>query len=306
MRFVIFVIFAGFLSLDVNAQEGQGCFFNNHVMADAASVVAYQNSTVPFGSQCVSETRTCSNGVLSGSFNYGSCRIDAPVSCLFNGQTIANGQTVITYPKSSVPYGQNCVPEVETCNNGLLSGDNQFASCVVQASPPPVFVPSTKAEKLAYIAFLSCGIHNKSFPKSFCSVQPSLDQILTKVQACTAVAYPDTSLSSAAEFTLEQLLDPHHSSMREKFFSGLWYQPSATDDFETYFGVYSPDILSVLCYGANSKEVLEGFDPTTEYSHACSGGGEGSSCWYWQHDQAAQARWNAVQAIRSQLRKCLN
>src|SRR5688572_22735883 len=38
-----------------------------------ASVTAYQASTVPYGSSCVSQTRSCSNGSLSGSYQYQSC-----------------------------------------------------------------------------------------------------------------------------------------------------------------------------------------------------------------------------------------
>jgi len=42
------------------------------------SIDAYQASSVPNGSTCVSEIRNCSNGNLSGSFVHGSCSVSAP------------------------------------------------------------------------------------------------------------------------------------------------------------------------------------------------------------------------------------
>lgn len=42
------------------------------------SIDAYQASSVPSGSTCVSEIRNCSNGNLSGSFVHGSCSVSAP------------------------------------------------------------------------------------------------------------------------------------------------------------------------------------------------------------------------------------
>ena len=42
-------------------------------ISDGQSVTAYQASSVPLGSTCVSETRACSGTVLSGSYQYASC-----------------------------------------------------------------------------------------------------------------------------------------------------------------------------------------------------------------------------------------
>lgn len=336
------------------------CIFNGQTIPSGQSVTTYPESTVPYGHACTAHTELCTNGVLSGNDPYASCTVAEPASCLFNGQTIAHGQTVVTYAHSTVPYGQTCEPVIETCNNGALSGNNQFASCTVgnpapcdfngqsipsehsviayqaasvpygsqcvsqtrmchngvlngsfafnncsvQPAPPTDFIPSTKAEKLAYIAYMSCGIPNKSFPRSYSPKQPSLQQILEKVQACTPEAYPETSLNPIEALTINQLIDPKNPYMRNKFFSCLWYQPPYTDHFETYFGIYSPDILNVLCYGASSKKALEGFDQTTEYVKACLAT-DYVTCWNWEQDKAAQARWNSVQKIRSQLRKCI-
>lgn len=101
----------------------------------------FQTSTVPFGSQCVSEiqTRTCNNGVFgsfSGTFTHSSCSVEAAASCgnLSNGQT----QTRQMFQASTVPIGSSCVSEIQTrtCMNGTFSaysGTYTSATCVVSA-----------------------------------------------------------------------------------------------------------------------------------------------------------------------------
>lgn len=63
-----------------------------------ASVTAYQNPSVPNGQQCVSESRTCNNGTLSGSYQYETCSPAAPVtpSC-----TLSANPTVVQKGGSS-------------------------------------------------------------------------------------------------------------------------------------------------------------------------------------------------------------
>ncbi len=47
----------------------------NDVLAHQASVSAYQQATVVFGSTCIEETQICNNGVLSGSFTHQQCEV---------------------------------------------------------------------------------------------------------------------------------------------------------------------------------------------------------------------------------------
>ena len=42
------------------------CQFNNTLLSSGQSVIAYQSALVPFGQSCLSQTRTCNNGLLSG------------------------------------------------------------------------------------------------------------------------------------------------------------------------------------------------------------------------------------------------
>lgn len=51
------------------------CSFNGKSVAHGASVSAFALASVPAGSSCVSEQRTCNNGVLSGSFSAAACSV---------------------------------------------------------------------------------------------------------------------------------------------------------------------------------------------------------------------------------------
>jgi hypothetical protein len=89
---------------------------------DGASVTAYQATAVPAGSSCVSQTRTCSNTVLSGSYPASSC-VPEPVA---GGN--AEGDVLSTwYTKSSsipsIPSGKMRVTgfAVDTSPKGINS-----------------------------------------------------------------------------------------------------------------------------------------------------------------------------------------
>ncbi len=133
--------------------DNQSCSFNNQEILDGGSVTAYVNSTVTFGGSCQSETRTCMNGVLSGSNQYASCAVDAPASCLFNGETISHGQSLTTYLNSNVVFGGSCQSEMRTCENGSLSGSSQYASCEVAAPASCLFNGQTIVHSQSAVAF---------------------------------------------------------------------------------------------------------------------------------------------------------
>ena len=81
-------------------------------LASGSSVTAYQSSsaTVPTRCASIAQTRTCSNGSLSGSYTYQTCSDLTPV----NGSCgTANGKT---YPNGSTGYGADT-----QCNNGTPS-----------------------------------------------------------------------------------------------------------------------------------------------------------------------------------------
>ena len=55
-----------------------GCSFGEKDVAHGSSFTAYLSETVPFGESCQSEQRDCSDGTLSGSYNFELCLIEAP------------------------------------------------------------------------------------------------------------------------------------------------------------------------------------------------------------------------------------
>ncbi|MEK7480135.1 MAG: DUF5722 domain-containing protein [Patescibacteria group bacterium] len=113
------------------------CLLDSVTVAHGASKTFFTASTVSSGQTCTGQSRTCTNGTLSGnsSYQYSSCTSSATQSCIFNGQTVAHGASVTAYQTSSVPYGSQCMSESRTCNNGTLSGQYANPSCSV--APPP-------------------------------------------------------------------------------------------------------------------------------------------------------------------------
>ena len=53
------------------------CAFNGQTIAHGGSVTAYAASSVTSPNSCTAQTRTCSNGTLSGSYSYSSCSVTA-------------------------------------------------------------------------------------------------------------------------------------------------------------------------------------------------------------------------------------
>ncbi|SCZ34063.1 hypothetical protein [Afifella marina] len=101
-------------------------------LSDGQNVTAYQTASVPFGSNCVSETRSCTGGELSGSYTHQTCNAEAPSNCTLPwGGTISHGSSVTAYQSPTVPFGNNCVSQIRTCSNGTLSGSYSNSSCTV-------------------------------------------------------------------------------------------------------------------------------------------------------------------------------
>ncbi|SMF97400.1 hypothetical protein SAMN02949497_0427 [Methylomagnum ishizawai] len=99
-------------------------------LTSGLGVAAYQSAT---STDCEStankETRTCANGVLSGSFTQQAC--SAPKACdLPWGGTLASGQGVAAY-KTAVSANCDAPTNKETrnCDNGVLSGSFSLQSC---------------------------------------------------------------------------------------------------------------------------------------------------------------------------------
>lgn len=131
------------------------CDFNGSTVPSGQSVAAFLTSTVPYGQTCPSQDRICDNGQLSGTYSFGSCTVDGPMACLFDGKTIPHEQSVYAYEKSSVPYGESCMRQARVCNNGALLGSYTFATCEVAAAKSCMFNGQTVASGNTVTAYSS-------------------------------------------------------------------------------------------------------------------------------------------------------
>lgn len=131
------------------------CSFNGMPVAHGASTTAYQSASVPFGQQCIPQTRICSNGTLSGSGVHTACVVGPASNCSFGGATVAHNASVTAYPYSSMPYGSACTPQTRTCSNGSLSGSAGYTSCAVAAPASCYFNGQTIGHGGAVVAYAS-------------------------------------------------------------------------------------------------------------------------------------------------------
>ncbi len=187
---------------------------------------------------------------------------------------------------------------------GICKDGDSISSCLKCINPhipkpKPVPKLSSKAQKLAQIMALSCPIRNKSDPANY-QVPPPYEIIKARLLACHEKVYPDSKVSGDQQQTLDRLLGPD-PGMRQKIFSGLWYQPPHTDHFELYFGLESKEARRIFCY---QDAGLSGDLMTSEYAIECLNSRD--NCWAWQHNPAAQNRWREAQILRTQLKSCLD
>lgn len=148
-------------------------------IAHGQSTTAYQNATVPYNQSCVSQTRTCNDGTLSGSYAYASCSQDEADACVLGGVTVEHGDSYTFYTTQTAPTGQTCTgsgggtnySQVRTCTDGVLSGSStyQYSSCSCAAT-------------------YSCSGNTVTYTNAACST--------TSVVACVSPQYCSPGISS--------------------------------------------------------------------------------------------------------------
>jgi hypothetical protein len=133
-------------------QLGQYCSLPwGGTIANGQSTTAYSAAIAPVGQVCsaFAQTRTCTNGTLSGSYTQGAC---TPAACTLPwGGSIASGQSVTAY-SSAGPVGQSCgaVAQTRTCTNGTLSGSYGQQSCTALCAKPGGGTISSGQSLVAY------------------------------------------------------------------------------------------------------------------------------------------------------------
>lgn len=72
----------GWLDFSYASIDYAPCEIDGQLIESGNTITAYASSSVPYDESCVSETRTCVDGELSGSYGYPTCTADIPVGTL--------------------------------------------------------------------------------------------------------------------------------------------------------------------------------------------------------------------------------
>lgn len=113
-------------------QAPKNCIYSGSTYAPGATISGFAQAEVPYGQSCVAQVGTCSGS--SGQFDLipavSSCSVRPPNTCVFNGTTLQNGDSITAFDQS-MANGKFCAEgqEVRTCNNGTLSGSFTNATC---------------------------------------------------------------------------------------------------------------------------------------------------------------------------------
>jgi hypothetical protein len=138
------------------------CTFNNQTIPDNQSVTAYQSSSVPAGQQCVSQTRTCHNGTLDGTYQYASCTPLPPPICTPlppQTQTLScpGGQTgSITQTRTSTCPGPTWGPWVTTSNT--CTTQTTSTNATLTATPSSGQAPLNVAFTYSGVSYLQVNL----------------------------------------------------------------------------------------------------------------------------------------------------
>jgi hypothetical protein len=111
------------------------CTLNGALYMHGQSATFYRSTNGP-GSVCSTETRTCTNGVLSGSFELEYC--PGPL-CSFNGRNWVPGARVLHYKTPAATVTQPCEGKMLTCEYGAFTGAAEYPHPA--CTPLPVSAP---------------------------------------------------------------------------------------------------------------------------------------------------------------------
>ena len=135
------------------------CSLNGQTVAHGSTVTAYQASSVDFGNTCTSETRSCFNGNLSGSYTYTNCTVSAASQS--SSDYSADGTTFkITVSSSGYYSNKYYVDSVQTKSLNLKKGFTYYFNVDDSSTNShPLFI-GTSSGGGNYINEYSSGITN--------------------------------------------------------------------------------------------------------------------------------------------------
>jgi hypothetical protein len=122
----------GFAQCAVN--QPAACLLGTNVtVPSGGTAVAYQNSSVPYGQTCASETVTCTNGMLSGTYRSPSCTVASQTQPTVPAGTLAEVRVLLwseTVPNFGNPCPAGWVASVSAHDGGISSPDrNRYGLC---------------------------------------------------------------------------------------------------------------------------------------------------------------------------------
>lgn len=164
----------------------------------------------------------------------------------------------VTSTKTDIPLDP-VVPDdplpsyVSKLSSGACQSDSSTSvlsclKCNVPLNPPVAPQLSVKAQALVDAMYLACQISNKSDKNNF---RPTKEMIVNKLNRGAQALYPETARTSQMSLVIAGLTNASDDSLRKKMFGGLWYQPSYSDAFETYFGLTVQEAKSTFCWDGN-------------------------------------------------------
>jgi hypothetical protein len=180
-------------------------------IAHGASRTAYSEATPLPTSSCtsISETRTCTDGVLSGSFAYPTCANGCSATLWGD---VRSGFSSSAYSNPNPAGTCASVRQTRTCTNGTMSGSFANASCNEGCTTTPWGAMSNGASNTAY---------SSTTPASTCAAA-------AQTRTCTAGvlsgSYSATTCSDACTSTPWGVLT--HGSSRTGYSTTAAYRPN--------------------------------------------------------------------------------
>lgn len=116
------------------------CILDGKQVPHGSSSPFYSRVQPPAGGTCTTyrQSRSCTNGVLSGSASYNWSTCNADVSCTIGTYVLPHASSSAFFSTSSIAYGGSCASyrQSRSCTNGVPSGSTSYthASCTVR--PP--------------------------------------------------------------------------------------------------------------------------------------------------------------------------
>ena len=191
--------------VDTTRREPSNCFLADGTeITHGTQFVGYESSGVLNGETCRSQIQTCTDGNVSDNYLYSSCEVAAADGCLFNGQVVDNGESVVAYSSNTIQYAGQCssISEARVCANGALTGDYQYSTCAPENPDDCYLDGQTIPSGTSVVAYLyksvssdnqcsgfndendearTClnGSLSGSFPYTTCNVAPPANYVAT-------------------------------------------------------------------------------------------------------------------------------